>query len=141
EVNTYEEEPLTAILPGVALAEMWRSVGYAEDALRIVSVFVVLVGLSGMIVSLYTSLNERRREMAILRAIGARRGRIVALLALESGLLALAGCIIGVGLVYLLLAIGQGPIERNFGLFVPIRPLGATELWYLAAIIGAGFLL
>jgi putative ABC transport system permease protein len=101
----------------------------------------VVVGLLGMIVSLYTSLNERRREMAILRAIGARRGRIVSLLVLESGLLAIVGSVIGVALVYLLLVLGQGPIERNFGLFVPIRALGRTELTYIAVIIGAGFLL
>jgi len=141
EVNTYEEEPLTAILPGVALAEMWRSVGYAEDALRIVSVFVVLVGLSGMIVSLYTSLNERRREMAILRAVGARRGRIVTLLVLEAGLLAVLGCLLGVGLVYALLVAVQGFVESNFGLYLPIRPLGTIELGYLAAVVVAGFLL
>jgi putative ABC transport system permease protein len=141
EINTFEDEPLSAILPGVALAEMWRSIGYAEDALKIVTAFVVVVGLLGMIVSLYTSLNERRREMAILRAIGARRGRIVTLLVLESGLLAIIGSLIGVALVYLLLLVGQGPVERNFGLFVPIRAPGRTELIYIAVVIGAGFLL
>ncbi|MEX2571537.1 MAG: ABC transporter permease, partial [Gemmatimonadota bacterium] len=123
EVNTYEEEPVMAVLPGVALAEMWRSIGYAEDALRIVTAFVVLVGLLGMIVSLYTSLNERRREMAILRAIGAGQGRIVSLLVIESGLLAVAGSAMGVGLVYGILLLAQGPVEQHFGLYVPIRPL------------------
>jgi putative ABC transport system permease protein len=141
EINTYEQEPAMAVLPGVALAEMWRSVGYAEDALKIVTAFVVLVGLLGMIVSLYTSLNERRREMAILRAVGARKGRIVSLLVLESGLLAVAGSLVGVGFVYAFLFVAQGPVERHFGLFVPIRPLGTTELTYIAVIIGAGFLL
>ncbi len=141
EINTFEDEPLTAILPGIALAEMWRTVGYAEDALKIVTAFVVVIGLLGMIVSLYTSLNERRREMAILRAIGARRGRIVSLLVLESGLLAVMGSVIGVALVYLFLMVGQGPIERNFGLFVPIRALGRTELTYIGIVIAAGFLL
>jgi len=141
EINTFEEEPMTAVLPGIALAEMWRTIGYAEDALAIVTLFVVVVGLLGMIVSLYTSLNERRREMAILRAVGAGRGRIVGLLVLESGLLATIGCALGVALVYGLLAIGQGMVERNFGLYVPIRPLGRTELAYIGVVIGAGFLL
>lgn len=141
EVNTYEEEAVMAVLPGVALAEMWRSVGYAEDALKIVTAFVVLVGLLGMIVSLYTSLNERRREMAVLRAIGARRGRVVSLLVLESGLLAVAGSILGVVLVYVLLFLAQGPVEQYFGLYVPIRPLGTTEIVYIAVVIAAGFIL
>lgn len=141
EINQFEDEPLTSVLPGIALAEMWRSVGYAEDALKIVTAFVVVVGLLGMIVSLYTSLNERRREMAILRSIGARRGRIVSLLVLESGLLSVLGCVIGVALVYALLFLGQGPIERNFGLHVPIRPLGTMEWRYIGVIVTAGFLL
>jgi putative ABC transport system permease protein len=141
EINTFEEEPMTAVLPGVALAEMWRTVGYAEDALKIVTAFVVVVGLLGMIVALYTSLNERRREMAILRAIGAAKSRIVTLLVLESGLLSIVGSLLGVALVYLFLFVAQAPVERHFGLFVPIRPLGVTELGYIALIVGAGFLL
>jgi putative ABC transport system permease protein len=87
EINTFEDEPMMAILPGRRARGDVAEVGYAEDALKIVTAFVVIVGLLGMIVSLYTSLNERRREMAILRAVGAPKGRIVSLLVLESGLL------------------------------------------------------
>ena len=141
EINTYEPEPLSAILPGVALAEMWRTIGYAEDALKIVTAFVVVVGLLGMIVALYTSLNERRREMAVLRAVGAKRRRIVTLLVLESGLLAMLGSILGVALVYAILFAAQRPVERYFGLFLPIRPLGTTEILYIAAVVAAGFVL
>jgi putative ABC transport system permease protein len=141
EINTFEDEPMMAILPGVALAEMWRTVGYAEDALKIVTAFVVVVGLLGMIVALYTSLNERRREMAILRAVGARKGRIVTLLVLESGLLAIVGSLLGIALVYLLLFVAQAPVEQHFGLHVPIRPLGKIELAYVGIVVTAGFLL
>ena len=69
-INEYREEPLLAILPGVALAELWDLIGVAEKALLVVSGFVVIVGLSGMLLALMTSLNERRREMAILRSVG-----------------------------------------------------------------------
>jgi putative ABC transport system permease protein len=141
EVNTWRDEPLMAVIPGVALAEMWRSVGYAEDGLKVVSAFVVLVGLLGMLVSLYTSLNARRREMAILRSLGAGPARIVSLLVMESGLLALLGTAVGVALVYALLWVAQAPVEQHFGLLLPIRPLGSTEYAYLAAVVGAGFLM
>jgi putative ABC transport system permease protein len=120
---------------------MWRSVGYAEDALKIVTAFVVAVGLLGMIVSLYTSLNERRREMAILRSLGARRSRIVTLLVIESGMLAILGCLLGVALVYAILLVAQAPVESYFGLYVPVRGLGRTEIMYIAAVVAAGFLL
>jgi putative ABC transport system permease protein len=141
EINTFEDEPLTAIMPGIALAEMWRGVGYAEDALLIVTFFVVAVGLIGMLLSLYSSLEARRREMAILRAVGAGAPRIVLLLVLESGLLGLAGALTGVGLVYALLVLLKGFVETTFGLYLPIRPPTATAYMYIAAVVAASFLI
>jgi len=64
EINTFEDEPLMTIIPGVALSKLWRSIGYAEDGLKIVTVCVIIVGFLGMLMALYTSLNERRREMS-----------------------------------------------------------------------------
>jgi putative ABC transport system permease protein len=141
EVNDYAGEPLTALLPGIALAEMWRTVGYAEDGLKIVSFFVVVVGLLGMLVSLYTALDARRREMAIFRAVGAGPRRIVSLLVVESGFLAMAGAAVGVGIVYLGIFLFQAPVEARFGLFIPLRPLGSLEWTYLGAVVLAGFLI
>ncbi|MCU0636235.1 MAG: ABC transporter permease, partial [Gemmatimonadaceae bacterium] len=140
EMNDDTREPLTAIVPGVALAELWQGIGNAEVGLKVVAFFTVLIGLAGMLVSLYSSLEARRREMAILRAVGARPSTIVALLVLESGVLALLGAILGVALVYLSLALAQGPVENRFGLLIPIRALGATEWRYLALIVVSGFL-
>jgi putative ABC transport system permease protein len=141
EINTYEAEATMAILPGIALAEMWRGVGYAEDALLVVTFFVVAVGLIGMLLSLYTSLEARRREMAILRAVGAGAPRIFTLLVLESGMLGLAGALTGVGLIYVLLVLLKGFIESNFGLYLPIQPPTRTAYLYLGAVITASFLI
>ena len=141
EINDFEDEPMMAVIPGVALNEMWRSLGYAETGLRLVTIFVVLVGLLGMLVSLYTSLNERRREMAILRAVGAGPSRIVALLVLESVCLATAGALAGLALVYVFLSAGQSLVEAQVGLFIPIRPPGSVELLFIGAVVSAGFLM
>ena len=141
EINTYESEPVMAILPGVALAEMWRAVGYAEDALLVVTFFVVGVGLIGMLLSVYASLEARRREMAILRAIGAGAPRIFTLLVLEAGLLGMAGVIAGIALIYALLAIAKGFVETQFGLYLPIQPPTSTAWLYLGAVIAASFLI
>jgi putative ABC transport system permease protein len=141
EVDTFAGEPLMAIIPGVALNELWRTVGYAEDALSVVTYFVLIVGLLGMLVSIYTSLNERRREMAILRALGAGPRRVVLLLVLESGLLSLAGTLLGVGLVYALSLVAQPIVEREFGLFIPIEPLTPVSYGYVAAVLCFGVLI
>ena len=141
EINDFEDEPMMAVIPGVALNEMWQGLGYAETGLRLVTIFVVLVGLLGMLVSLYTSLDERRREMAILRAVGAGPNRIVSLLVLESVCLSTAGAIGGLALVYVLLSAGQSLVEAQVGLFIPIRPPGSIELLFLGAVVTAGFLM
>ena len=137
EMNTDLREPLTAVIPGVALGELWQNIGTAEVGLRVVAGFAVAIGLVGMLVSLYSSLDARRREMAILRSVGAGPGTIVSLLVLESGLLALLGCAIGVGLVYAGLTLGQGPIEERFGLHLAVRGLGEREWVYLAVVMVA----
>ena len=138
DINTFEDEPLMAIIPGVALGELWRTIGYAEEALSVVTMFVLVVGLLGMLVSLYTSINERRREMAILRAIGASPRKIIFLLVMESGLLAFGGTVLGVCTVYCLSYTSQALVERHFGLFLPIT-MPTTAGWvYMASVVVAG---
>lgn len=130
-----------AIMPGVTLAELWGVVGYAEDALRVVSVIVVVVGFLGMLVAIYTTLEERRREMAILRAVGLGQGKISTLLIMESGLLTIVGSLIGIALLYGAAFIAQPIVESHFGIYLPIRPLGQTEYTYLGCLWAAGFLI
>ncbi|MDQ8159809.1 MAG: ABC transporter permease [Gemmatimonadota bacterium] len=141
EMNTDLEEPLTAVIPGVALGELWQNIGSAEVGLRVIAIFAVAIGLTGMLVALYSSLEARRREMAILRAVGAGPRMIISLLVLESGLLALLGCLIGVATVYLGLFLAQGPIEQRFGLHLALHPLRSTEWTYLAVVMGAGLVI
>lgn len=141
DVNEWSEEPVMAVLPGLALSEMWDGLGYAEEGLRLLSIFVVIVGLLGMLVSLYTSLDARRREMAILRAVGAGPVRILSLLVLESALLATLGALLGVAVVYGGLSLAQPWVESQFGLFLPLTGLAPIEYVYLGAVVGAGVLI
>ncbi|MGZ3672552.1 MAG: ABC transporter permease [Bdellovibrionota bacterium] len=138
EIDEFSGEPLLAVMPGVALSQLWQGISYAEDGLRLVSAFVVVSGLLGMLIALYTSLNERRREMAILRAVGARPSHVLVLLVLESGLITWAGALIGTLSVYLLLLIAQPLIENEFGLYLPVRALSETECWYLGVLMLLG---
>jgi len=141
EMNTDLAEPLTAVIPGVALGELWQNIGTAEVGLRVIALFAVAISITGMLVALYSALEARRREMAILRAVGAGPRTIMALLVLESTLLAILGCVIGVACVYGGLALAQGPIEQRFGIHLALRALGETEYRYLALVVGAGMLI
>jgi putative ABC transport system permease protein len=112
----------------VTLQELWDLIGVAEKALLAVSALAVVVGLSGMLVALMTSLNERRREMAILRSVGARPLHVFTLIVGESALLTVAGVVLGVGLLYGFLLAGQPLILSRFGLFIAIGGLSSYEV-------------
>lgn len=137
-INDYREEPLAAILPGVALSELWGLIGVAENALLVVSAFVVVVGLVGMLTALLTSLNERRREMAILRSVGARPGHVFALIMGEAGVLTLIGIALGLGLLYAALIIAQPVVESRLGIFIAVGGPSSYELALLVVVFLAG---
>jgi putative ABC transport system permease protein len=136
-INEYSQEPLLAILPGVALQELWQIVGIAETALIAVSAMVVVTALIGMMATIFSSLNERRREMAIFRAMGARPSVILGLLVLEAVLMAAMGAILGLALLYVGLFIGQPLIDSAFGLLLPINAPTIREVWVLLGVVFA----
>ncbi|HEX9881782.1 MAG TPA: ABC transporter permease [Hyphomicrobium sp.] len=139
-INNYKQEPLSAIIPGAALQELWGLVGTAETALAVVSTMVVATALLGMVTMILTTLNERRREMAILRSVGARPVTILGLLATEAGLLTLAGVLVGVALLYGSLIVLQPYVDRTYGLQLAIDAPTRRELLTLVSIVVAGFL-
>ena len=139
-VNVYPQEALSAILPAVAMQQFFSLVGVAEDALLIVSAFVVLVGLAGMMTMLLATLSERRREMAILRSVGARPVHVFALLVAESLLLTVIGAALGLLCVQLLI-LGTGPLlEALAGIRFEAGLPTLREWQLLAAVIGGGTL-
>ncbi len=136
-INEYKQEPLLAVLPGVALQELWQIVGIAETALIAVSGMVVITALIGMMATIFSSLNERRREMAIFRAMGARPRVILGLLVLEASLMAAIGAILGLMFLYIGLIIAQPLVDSAFGLWLPIDPPTLREVWVLMSVIAA----
>ncbi len=140
-VNEYAGEPLTAVLPGVALQEVWEITGAVERTLFAVSALVVAVGLAGMLVALLTSLGERRREMAVLRSVGARPSQVFALMLGEAAVLTLLGIALGVAALYAGLIAGQAWLESRLGLFIVVGWPSAHEAALMAMVALAGVLI
>lgn len=136
-INEYPQEPLLAVLPGVALQELWQIVGVAEKALIGVSAMVVVTALLGMMAMIFSSLSERRREMAIWRAMGARPSTIIGLLVLEAAMISAAGAVLGVIFLYTGLVALRPMVDASFGIWLPIEAPQMRELWVLAIVIVA----
>lgn len=140
EINTYKDEPLLAIIPGVTLNELWRSLSYLENVLKVISWLVVGIGFMAMLIALTTSLNERRREMAILRAIGGSTQQILFLLIFESTLLTLSGVTLGILVSMAVITVMRPLLEVEFGFYLVGSVFSRSEMIYLAFILLAGVL-
>jgi putative ABC transport system permease protein len=138
-INEYDHEPLTAIMPGVVLLEVWQMMSVVEKILLVVSGLVVAVGLFSMLIILMTSLNERRREMAILRSVGARPAHVFLLIMGEAVFLTLLAIVLGFAMVHGLMVFMQPWLESAFGLYVSIDWPNSTEWMLLMIIALCGF--
>ncbi|MEO1266113.1 MAG: FtsX-like permease family protein, partial [Pseudomonadota bacterium] len=139
-VNRYRREALTAAMPALTLYEMWGLVGTAETALLLIAAMVVITSLVGMVTMILATLAERRRELAILRAMGAGPRTVLGLVLSESTILAALGVLLGVAATYTALYLVRPVIDRAYGLSLDVTAPTTTELMILGAIILGGAL-
>ncbi|MBE09140.1 MAG: peptide ABC transporter permease [Rhodospirillaceae bacterium] len=140
QANIFDREPLTAILPGVALHELWSVLGTAETALSVISFFVIATSILGMLTVLLAGVNERRREFSVLRSVGARTRQIFTLHLIEALFLTAAGIVIGTAVLYALLLFSQPIIEDHYGLFINIGPPTKGDIMRLTLVLLAGLI-
>jgi putative ABC transport system permease protein len=139
-VGDYAAEPLMAVMPAVALDELWTVVGLGERALLAISGLVALVSLASLVAVVLAGLNERRRELAVLRAVGAGPRHVLLLLALEGALVTAAGALLGAlgaGAAVLL----AGPwVQRQLGITLQAGAPTVAQWTLFGAVLAAGML-
>lgn len=138
QINEEKIEPLLAVMPGVALEQLWQVAGVVEKSLLAISAMVVLVGLSGMMAVLLASLNERRREIAILRSVGARPRDIVLLMLGESLLVTLTAILCAVLILFAATAVLAPWLQANYGIAMQPAMVTGDELELLAGVLAVG---
>ena len=136
-INEYPEEALTAILPGVALQELWRIVGVVENILLGISFVVILTTLMGMAAIVLSSLNERRREMAIWRAMGASPKIVIGLLMLEALIISSVSIFFSTILLFILLYFLQPWIDTTYGISVTVEMFSLSDIYIFILFIFA----
>ncbi|AYA90925.1 MULTISPECIES: ABC transporter permease [Stenotrophomonas] len=134
-INEYPDEAMLAILPGVTLQQLWQSLGMAERALQLISAMVVALGMVSLVTLLVSTLQERRREMAILRATGARPGYIAALLVVEAVATSAVACALALVLLVAASIAGRGWALANFGLSITHVWPDGRELAWVAGVL------
>jgi putative ABC transport system permease protein len=120
---------------------LWNVLSAADIALSLVSGAVLVVGLLVMLTALYTALNERRREIAVLRSLGLHARQIFLLFILESALISTMGAVFGVAAAYALLYAVRIPVENHFGIPLAMVGISSRVAYYMIAVVVAGALL
>ena len=139
-VNRFSQEPLMAILPGVALDELWEVIGTGERGMLLMAALTSLVSIGGLVSVILAGLNERRRELAVLRAIGATPRHIVMLLAWEGLLIAASGVLLG-ALALVASGLLLGPwLQATYGLTLHVLQPTALQAIMAAALLATGWL-
>ncbi|MGB2044584.1 MAG: ABC transporter permease [Porticoccaceae bacterium] len=137
DINNYRKEPLTAILPGVALSELWQMMGFLENTLRLISGLILIAALLGLSAMMLASIKEREYEIHLLRVIGAPASFLFLLIELEALLVSLASMAIGSVVLYLSLIIARDPLSTDFGLHIGLNILSFNNMIFLALVAGS----
>ena len=140
EVKNYNEHPLTAILPGVALSELCGFTALIENSFFLVSIFVFTSACVGMSAMLFSSIRDRTREMKLLRIVGASPSVLFFLIELEALLIALVGIFLGLGFVFILILFFQDYLLIEYGISVGTNILSQSVGKMLFAILMTSFL-
>ena len=140
-VNQYRAEPIMAILPGVALSELWQMMGMLEQTLRLISGLVLVSALLGLSAMLLSAVRERRHEVQLLRMAGASPLVVFLLSELEVVLMTVTATVCAWGLVSAGLVIGQALLASEFGVFISADIVTASSLWMSGVVLGSAVLI
>lgn len=138
EITDNKGEALLAVIPASVLSDLWKSLSQIEFVLKLISALVMVVGLIGMVIALMTSLNERRREMAILRSLGAGFSHLAKLVFLEVFLILGLAVITSAVLKVLLEIALTDYVAKKFGLFLTGSYFSAMDVSMMVATIVIG---
>ncbi|NKF50267.1 FtsX-like permease family protein [Shewanella sp. WXL01] len=137
ELNNDKSDRLMAILPGVAMTELWQLVGSVENLLRVVAGLVMLTTLFGLSSMLLASMNERQAEIAVFRVLGAGPWKIMLLIFLEAMLLTLSAIATSYALLTFALTALKDFFATEYGLFITSNLLSPSLVSLMIMVLVA----
>ncbi|MDP6964083.1 MAG: FtsX-like permease family protein, partial [Planctomycetota bacterium] len=126
-----------AVFPSVEMRKLFSIIGSGDLVLRIISLLVIVVALAGVLVAIYNSMGARRKEFAVLRALGASRSTIITIVTFESSVIAAVGAVIGLSFAFVFLVALSSHVHEFSGVKLHAT-IGIEHLKIVAAVIAAG---
>lgn len=138
EINNYRFEALSAIMPGLSLLQLWETISNVEIVFQITAVIVLIIALLGLLLAMFMSINQRQREISILRTMGAHPFDILKLILYECILVTVTGVLLGFVLTVVFITLFKPWVEETVGVFISSNVITITEIKLGVLIIGAG---
>lgn len=124
--------------PQDVIPKFLRQIGNAADALAVIAWLVLLVAAVSITVAIYNTMNERRREIAIMRSLGARRWQILGIIVGEAAMLSGVGAVLGLAVCHGAALVLRGPVEDQTGVYLDWLLFRPWELWLVLGVTGLG---
>jgi len=140
DILNYKKESISSVMPGATLSRLWTLTGNVDKAFKIITFFIIVIALLGMIAMTIAGLNSRRREMAILRSVGASPINIVSLLLVESIIISVISCIAGYIIMILIFSLGKNYLQTNYGIFIDSFSVKNYDLQIIISIVCASLI-
>ena len=146
EINLEGREATFAWPIGASLLQLFDKLGWMNRVLEVIAYLVVLVAAGSILASLYNTMNERRREFAILRSLGAGRRTVFSVIVLEASSIALLGSLLGFAVYFVIVTTAAAIIRERTGVVVeewlwhPVflwTPLGMSAIGAIAGVLPA----
>ena len=131
----YKNEPIQAIIPGLALTKLWQMVSFVEQILLLICYFVVFVTLLGMAALIYTNVNQRSKEISLLRVVGASPKAIFSILVLEGIIISLTSILISILFMLLLINILNPILDTEFGIYLDNNILSNYNINFYCSVV------
>ncbi|RAP32440.1 peptide ABC transporter permease [Candidatus Marinamargulisbacteria bacterium SCGC AG-410-N11] len=135
ELTTWSEDPIFGIIPGITLLKIWKMVGMVDQVLKIITILVLVVALIGLLLSLFISLNHRKRELIIIRVLGGHPIHLWLLMILEGFILSILGVLVGSASLAIIQTWFVPFIENKLGLVLTVNSLAISDFRVMGLII------
>ena len=137
-VRDYPEEAISAVIPGVALAELWSIVGIVDSVFQLLNWLIIGISIVGMVTMIITGLDSRTRELTILRALGLSPPKLAGLVLLETIIISLTAVLSAIVLVWFLTVAAADLLNQWAGVRIELTWLAIDELSTIMIIVLAG---
>ncbi|KKK56844.1 hypothetical protein LCGC14_3060460, partial [marine sediment metagenome] len=140
DINNYKADRLMAVLPGVAMTELWQMMATVENLLRVIGILVLVSSLFGLSTMLLASMAQRKNEIAVLRVLGAGPSAIFSLVLVEALILVILASAAATTLLSLTIWLLGDWLGATYGLFLNANMLNVETLKVITVITVAAII-